>query len=49
MKRWVDFVISMDEKHCGGKRLWDCGFHFGDWLSLDGEGDDNRGERINIW
>ena len=39
MKLWTDFIISMEEKHCGGKRLWDCGFHFGDWLSLDVEGD----------
>ncbi len=46
MKSWTDFIIHMDEEHCGGKRLWDCGFHFGDWLSLDVEGDaagmDNR-------
>lgn len=42
MKQWVDFIVTMDEKHCGGKRLWNCGFHFGDWLSLDAEGEDNR-------
>lgn len=42
MKLWVDFIIAMDEKHCGKKRLWTCGFHFGDWLSLDAEGEDNR-------
>ncbi|MCR5670368.1 MAG: glycoside hydrolase family 78 protein [Butyrivibrio sp.] len=46
MKLWADFMIRMEEEHCGGKRLWDCGFHFGDWLSLDVEGDvagmDNR-------
>lgn len=36
MKQWVDFIIYMDENHCGGGRLWNCGFHFGDWLSLDG-------------
>lgn len=39
MKQWVNFIIHMDEDHCGGKRLWTCGFHFGDWLSLDVEGD----------
>ena len=39
MKRWTDFVYTMDEEHCGGGRLWTCGFHFGDWLSLDVEGD----------
>lgn len=42
MKQWADFIIQMDECHCGGKRLWTCGFHFGDWLSLDAEGEDNR-------
>ena len=30
MKQWVDFMVSMDETYCGGKRLWTCGFHFGD-------------------
>lgn len=35
MKQWIDFIIHMDETYCGGKRLWTCGFHFGDWLSLD--------------
>lgn len=43
MKQWVDFIISMDEKVCGGKRLWTTGFHFGDWLSLDSEGDSREG------
>lgn len=43
MKQWIDFVIRMDETHCGGRRLWDCGFHFGDWLSLDAEKDDRQG------
>lgn len=42
MKQWVDFIITMDEKYCGGRRLWTCGFHFGDWLSLDAQGEDNR-------
>ncbi|WP_165444028.1 family 78 glycoside hydrolase catalytic domain [Lachnoclostridium sp. Marseille-P6806] len=39
MKQWTDFILRMDEEHCGGSRLWTCGFHFGDWLSLDVEGD----------
>ncbi len=43
MTQWVDFMKYMDEKHCGGKRLWNCGFHFGDWLSLDAEGDSQEG------
>ena len=38
MKQWTDFIMYMDEKHCDGSRLWTCGFHFGDWLSLDVEG-----------
>lgn len=38
MKQWTDFMIRMDEDYCGGRRLWECGFHFGDWLSLDVEG-----------
>ena len=46
MKQWTDFILRMDETYCGGRRLWTCGFHFGDWLSLDVEGDaagmDNR-------
>lgn len=43
MKQWIDFIIGMDENYCGGKRLWNCGFHFGDWLSLDAEGDNREG------
>ena len=39
MKDWTDFIVRMDETYCGGKRLWTCGFHLGDWLSLDVEGD----------
>lgn len=36
MKSWVDFMKREDEQN-GGNRLWDSGFHFGDWLALDGE------------
>lgn len=43
MKQWMDFIIRMDEEACGGKRMWTCGFHFGDWLSLDSEGDSREG------
>lgn len=43
MTQWVDFMRYMDETHCGGKRLWNCGFHFGDWLSLDAENDSCEG------
>jgi alpha-L-rhamnosidase len=35
MRAWVDFILKADESS-GGKRLWTVGFHFGDWLALDG-------------
>lgn len=34
MKAWVDYVIRKDEE-TGDKKLWQTGFHFGDWLALD--------------
>lgn len=43
MKQWTDFIVSMDETYCGGRRLWTCGFHFGDWLALDVEGESRFG------
>lgn len=39
MRQWVDYIKGIDEA-TGGRRMWDVGFHFGDWLALDGEGDD---------
>ena len=36
MKAWVDYIRKEDE-NSGGNRLWDSGFHFGDWLAQDGE------------
>ena len=39
MRQWVDYIKGIDEEN-GGRRFWDVGFHFGDWLALDGEGDD---------
>lgn len=36
MKDWVDYIKRKDEES-GGKRLWQVGFHFGDWLALDGK------------
>ncbi|MDQ0972045.1 alpha-L-rhamnosidase [Neobacillus niacini] len=36
MKGWVDFIKRADEAS-GDKRLWTTGFHFGDWLALDGD------------
>lgn len=35
MKEWVDYIHREDEKR-GLKNLFDFGFHFGDWLALDG-------------
>jgi len=35
MRDWVNWIIRADEAH-GNRGLWDFGFHFGDWLALDG-------------
>lgn len=35
MRGWVDYIKQVDDAS-GGKRLWTEGFHFGDWLALDG-------------
>lgn len=35
MKMWTDYIHQIDEEKCGGKRLWNYGFHFADWLALD--------------
>lgn len=34
MTMWVDRIHAYDEAD-GGKRLWQTGFHFADWLALD--------------
>ena len=34
MTGWVEYIYKQDEKN-GGHRLWQSGFHFADWLSLD--------------
>lgn len=36
MKGWVGYIRRQDEQ-AGGRGLWQTGFHFGDWLALDGE------------
>lgn len=36
MKMWADYIFRQDEEN-GGRRLWATGFHFGDWLALDGD------------
>ncbi|WP_084134693.1 alpha-L-rhamnosidase [Paenibacillus harenae] len=40
MKGWVDYIINADEAS-GQRRLWTTGFHFGDWLALDGSNPDS--------
>lgn len=35
MRDWVEWVFRQDEEH-GRPRLWNFGFHFGDWLAQDG-------------
>lgn len=35
MKDYVDYIRRQDN----GSRLWNTGFHFGDWLALDGKGE----------
>ncbi len=35
MKAWVDWIRLQDQKS-GDRRLWTVGFHYGDWLALDG-------------
>ena len=35
MRDWVEWIRRQDDLH-GGKRLWNFGFHFGDWLAQDG-------------
>lgn len=38
MKAWIDWI---NRKYVGATGLWDEGFHFGDWLALDGTTDDS--------
>ncbi|MBR1584400.1 MAG: family 78 glycoside hydrolase catalytic domain [Clostridia bacterium] len=35
MRDWLAWIFRQDEQN-GGRRLWDFGFHFGDWLAQDG-------------
>ena len=35
MHDWLEWILRQDEEH-GGQRLWNFGFHFGDWLAQDG-------------
>ena len=35
MRDWMDWIYRQDEQN-GGHRLWNFGFHFGDWLAQDG-------------
>ena len=36
MRDWVSYMYQIDEKN-GGKRFFQNGFQFGDWLALDGQ------------
>ncbi len=36
MKGWLEYIRRQDEQ-TGDRGLWQTGFHFGDWLALDGE------------
>ena len=46
---WVDYIKSVDENH-GGHRLWQTGFHYGDWLALDNpEADSSFGGTENFY
>ncbi len=35
MRDWLAWIFRQDEEN-GGHRLWNFGFHFGDWLAQDG-------------
>ena len=35
MRDWVEWILAGDDRN-GGHRLFDFGFHFGDWLAQDG-------------
>ena len=35
MRDWLEWIVKQDNEH-GGQRLWNFGFHFGDWLAQDG-------------
>ena len=35
MRDWLEWIRRQDEER-GGGRLWNFGFHFGDWLAQDG-------------
>ncbi len=35
MRDWLEWIVRQDDER-GGKRLWNFGFHFGDWLAQDG-------------
>ncbi len=40
MRQWVEYIRGIDAS-TGDRRLWDVGFHFGDWLALDNERTDD--------
>lgn len=49
MKDWVDYIQAEDEKQ-GTHYLYDFGYHFGDWLALDGATEQsNQGRTDNTY
>ena len=42
MKLWTDYIKARDEEVCGGRRLWACDFHYGDWLAMDNPDKESR-------
>ncbi|MFD0959763.1 family 78 glycoside hydrolase catalytic domain [Paenibacillus chungangensis] len=43
MRAWVDYIRAQGEQ----EYLWNTGFHFGDWLALDGKADSSFGATPN--
>lgn len=39
MRTWIDWIMG---KYVDERGLWSGGFQFGDWLALDGKGEDDR-------
>lgn len=37
MKSWVDYIRGQVARQPDTQKLWNSGFHFGDWLALDNE------------
>lgn len=42
MQLWVDWIKAADDSEHNGNRLWNWGFHYGDWLALDNPDQESR-------